>query len=378
LEQATAHAAGQLGAFLARASREVSVDNEAALMAHRTDCSSSNSASRWSTILQVLATGSSLWPEAQAYGLADWTHIPAKENRPFKVLLVVAHPDDESECAAVLYRVAHEFGGTVDQLVITNGEGGSQFAAPAQAYYRLPLAQCQTAGKHLAKIRRQEVRRAGWILGVRRHYFLDEKDTGFTRDPRVGLQEWNIVRIRRELLHLLRRENDLVLTLLPLADTHGHHQTVALLTLEIMAEFDPSQRPAVLGVRTATAREQLFARFSQSPEFPWVTTTAEPAWVFDRRTPIDAASGLDYSIVANWIIAEHKTQGMFQMEFGRKTHECYWLFDTVGSWGRSRCDLFWGKMLGKSRTLPRAGTAEFIRATEESAYAKLGNTAISK
>jgi LmbE family N-acetylglucosaminyl deacetylase len=272
-----------------------------------------------------------------------------------------------------VYRLTHEFGGTVDQLVVTNGEGGSQFVAPAQSYYGLPLAERHTVRKHLVRIRRQEVVRAGKILGVRHNYFLDEKDSGFTLDPRTGLQEWNIARIRRELLELLRRERyDFVFTLLPSSDTHGHHQTVALLALEIVGELDPAHRPAVLGVRTASAREELSERFSESAEFPWVkTTTAAPAWVFDRRMPIESATGLDYSIVANWIIAEHKTQGMFQMEFGRKTHECYWLFETAGARARSRCNLLWDQMLGKRTAPNRAATAQSGDRSQEMVYAEL-------
>ncbi|HEY4086408.1 MAG TPA: hypothetical protein VGM43_10745 [Bryobacteraceae bacterium] len=35
---------------------------------------------------------------------------------PLKALLVVAHPDDESECAAFVYRITHELGGVADQI----------------------------------------------------------------------------------------------------------------------------------------------------------------------------------------------------------------------------------------------------------------------
>jgi len=49
------------------------------------------------------------------------------------------------------------------------------------------------------------------------------------------------------------RRYDLVLVLLPSPDTHGHHQTVAQLTLEAVANLEPPDRPAVLGTRTMTA-----------------------------------------------------------------------------------------------------------------------------
>ena len=45
-----------------------------------------------------------------------------------------AHPDDESESAALVYRLTHELGAAVDQVVVTNGEGGHQYAALCRSY----------------------------------------------------------------------------------------------------------------------------------------------------------------------------------------------------------------------------------------------------
>lgn len=70
---------------------------------------------------------------AFSFGIAREAAAP-----PLKALLVVAHPDDESECAAFLYRITHELGGIADQVVVTNGEGGHHYAAPAARYYGLP------------------------------------------------------------------------------------------------------------------------------------------------------------------------------------------------------------------------------------------------
>ncbi|MEO8660131.1 MAG: hypothetical protein ABI693_16800 [Bryobacteraceae bacterium] len=46
---------------------------------------------------QVLAN-SSLWPGSSEFDLPGIPAVPSFSS-PFKVLLVVAHPDDESECA---------------------------------------------------------------------------------------------------------------------------------------------------------------------------------------------------------------------------------------------------------------------------------------
>jgi LmbE family N-acetylglucosaminyl deacetylase len=293
------------------------------------------------SILRSLATGGTLWPEAAGFSaVPEW--VDGKCERAPRVLLVVAHPDDESECAAVLYRITHELGGTVDQAIVTNGEAGFQHSALAQSYYRLPLTREGVGRKHLPKIRRQEVLRANQILGIRHTYFFDQKDTGYTLDPREGLRAWDVEKVRGGLIELMQREDyDLLLTLLPAADSHGHHQTVAILVLQAVAEFAPERRPAVLGVKTAASDEDLPDRFDGVADFPLThPSTREPVWKFDRRTPMLGQSALDYSIVANWVIAEHKSQGMFQMEFGRKRFECFWLFGMGGMIGRSRWDRF--------------------------------------
>ena len=126
-----------------------------------------------SRLLRSLATSVPLWPHETTFG--------SQEEPAFKVLLVVAHPDDESECAAVLYRITHELGGAVDQVVVTNGEAGTQYSAPAQAYYGT-LGEETSGRKRLARLRRKEVIRAGKILGIR-----NDTNSSSTRGIRVLL-----------------------------------------------------------------------------------------------------------------------------------------------------------------------------------------------
>jgi N-acetylglucosamine malate deacetylase 2 len=298
-----------------------------------------------SQLMRSLATGVPLWPHETVFG-----SVFSKEDPTFKVLLVVAHPDDESECAAVLYRITHELGGVVDQVVVTNGEAGTQYSGPAQAYYGLCLSEETSGRKRLARLRRKEVLRAGKILGIRRNYFFGQKDTGFTFDPLEGFHAWNIEVVQQELFALLKRERyDLVLVLLPSPDTHGHHQTVAHITLEAVSNLEARDRPAVLGTRTMASETGLPQSFSELDGFPLTRTTkSEPAWTFDRRTPLRCHHALDYSIVVNWVIAEHKSQGIFQMEYGRRTQEHFWLFEVGGPSGMAR----WRNFLQKVEERP--------------------------
>jgi len=259
-----------------------------------------------------------------------------EESEPIKALLVNAHPDDESESAAVVYRITHELGGTADQVIVTNGEGGYRYAALAEAFYRLPLTNAIDRRELLAPIRRDEVMRASRILGIRHSYFLDQTDTGVTSSAADGMEAWDIARIRQELRTLLEFEHyNLVLILLPTPDTHGHHQTVAALALEAIAQMETEDRPGVLGVRTTSS--DAVEAFSELIGYPLTrTTSSEPFWSFDRRTPLACDPSLNYSIVVNWVIAEHKSQGFFQLENGRRTHEHFWLFEAGGKAGAAR------------------------------------------
>ena len=291
-------------------------------------------------LVRLLVASAATWPDSTAFiPLADEepTRV-ADDEAPLKILLVNAHPDDESEAAGFVYRVTHERGGVADQVVVTNGEAGYRFSTPAEAYYRLRLATDVGKPELLSQIRREELMRASRILGIRNTYFLSQEDTGPSFHPGDALRAWDISRVKHELRMLLQFGNyQVVLLLLPSHDTHGHHQAVAALTLDLLAELEPEDRPAVLGVRSVSGEDGTRENFSELPEYPITrATTAEPLWTFNRRSSLECHSSLDYTIIANWVIAEHKSQGFFQMEFARKTHENYWLFAACGDAGAAR------------------------------------------
>lgn len=83
-----------------------------------------------------------------------------------KILVVTAHPDDETAMAATIYKVTHELNGVVDQCVITNGEGGYKYSTLAEAYYNLELTDEKIGRENLPRIRKQELINAGKIIGT--------------------------------------------------------------------------------------------------------------------------------------------------------------------------------------------------------------------
>ena len=267
------------------------------------------------------ASQSAPWPNSGEFALPA-----AAPKSAFKVLLVVAHPDDESECAATVYRITHELGGVVDQVVVTDGAGGQHFANPAVQFYGLNREKCLRGC--LPGVRRKELIRAGRILGIRHQYFLNQNDAGFTLDAAEGFQLWNIQEIQAALHALLAVERyDLVLTLLPTEGTHGHHKSVAVLTLDAVSQLPVANRPIVAGVITGPCPEAAEPRFTWLDGFASTRTqSAHPVLSFDRRTPLACNRALDYSIVVHWTVAEHKSQGMLQMEYARHTHEYFWQF----------------------------------------------------
>jgi N-acetylglucosamine malate deacetylase 2 len=194
----------------------------------------------------------------------------AQPIRPWKILLVVAHPDDEYYFAATVYRIAQELNGVVDQVVITNGEGGYHYSALAERIYGIKLTDESTGRSRLPEIRRRETLAAGKILGIRHHYFFDQRDQRFTLEADEALHKiWDCTLVRQKLHGLMEQEQyDFVFTLLPHAATHGHHQAATLLTLDVVSELDRARRPVVLGAEPGKQSQGF--QFSGLDGFPHV------------------------------------------------------------------------------------------------------------
>jgi LmbE family N-acetylglucosaminyl deacetylase len=258
-------------------------------------------------------------------------HLAHAQNRSGKLLMVAAHPDDEYAFAAATYRLVRECGWTVDQAIVTNGESGYRYAALAEDFYGVSLAPTAEGRANLAEIRKKEAINAGKILGIRRHYFLDQKDLGFETDPSAATTgNWDYAYLRSFLSDLLNRERyDAVFTLLPTAETHGHHRAATMLALEAVAHLS-GDRPLIFGAEPR-GNDEAVREFSNLPgEGLTRTVAATPILVLDRNASFGYRDSLNYQMVANWLIAEHKTQGLFQTDYNQHRFEQFWLFAVSG------------------------------------------------
>lgn len=191
----------------------------------------------------------------------------------------------------------------------------------------MPLSKESTGRSRLPQIRRREVLAAGRILGVRRHYFLNQKDEQFTLDINEALERiWDCSRVRGRLHDLISQQRyDFLLTVLPRPSSHGHHQAATFLALDVVRSLDAGSRPVVLGAEPGQdASAPLFSGIDS--QFWANTSTPAAEFTFDRHHAFGFRNALRYDIVVNWVISEHKSQGMFQNDMGRHRYEHFWSF----------------------------------------------------
>lgn len=138
------------------------------------------------------------------------------------ILGVFAHPDDESGSAATLASYALGRHLTVAIAYCTRGDGGGNMVGT------------QT-GPALSVLREAELRDCLDALGIRRHYFLDRADFGYTESLSVTLEKWDHGETVRRLVRLIRALRPEVIVTMDPAPTpgqHGHHQAAGILALE--------------------------------------------------------------------------------------------------------------------------------------------------
>lgn len=244
------------------------------------------------------------------------------------ILLVTAHPDDDALFSATVFKTTHLLGGTADLAVMTNGEGGYRYSTLGNFIYNRELDREETGRKYLPGIRKKEVMAGGDIVGIRNYYFFDQVDDEFSLDIASPMESWDTGWVKQRLEQIIRDgDYDFIFTMLPSDDTHAHHKASAILALQVVEQLPEERRPIVL-TTTIFSSEDDDTEYEELEGYPVsrIRKDAGP-FLFDRRQTFGYDDRLNYKIVANWVIAEHKSQGTMQHLMGRGNVEQYWLYE---------------------------------------------------
>ncbi|MHA8099361.1 PIG-L family deacetylase [Aquirufa aurantiipilula] len=262
-----------------------------------------------------------------------------------KVLVVTAHPDDETGFSVSLFKITHELKGIVDMAVMTDGGGGFADSQLGAMYYGLNLTDSLVARTHLPLIRKQEILDAAKIMGLRNIYFMEQPDDWYTLDPKpyISGKNWDIPFVEKRLdLILAERQYDFVITMLPYAGQHGHHKTAVLLALRAVKRFKGPHKPIIIAGSPLSANSKP-VDFNMLEGFPETKIKENaPTFTLNRAFRFKENDKVSYKIVADWVIAAYKSQGAIQENGIHKTDfEVYRYFDINDTQGISQVrDLF--------------------------------------
>ncbi len=156
-----------------------------------------------------------------AMAIAQFIDTPNSQLMKTDLLVVTAHPDDETMMAATMARYADE-GKVVALVCCTHGEGGGNGTG-------------KESGRALGMVREAELRQCLRVLGVRHLYFLDQLDFAYTESVQATLTKWGHDESLRRLVRLVRLlRPDVICTMdpAPVGGQHGHHQAAGRLATE--------------------------------------------------------------------------------------------------------------------------------------------------
>ena len=253
----------------------------------------------------------------------------AQSSEAPKVLIVTAHPDDDAACAGTVYKITHDLKGKVDLLLITNGEGGYKYSTLAEDYYGIELTEEALGREYLPAIRKKELMAGGKIVGVRNYFFLDQKDNKYTLDMTdIVASVWDTSYIKKRMSRIIKDGGyDYIFCLLPVPQTHAHHKTASLMALVTVSEMN-GKKPIVLGMSSSSKNDTAKTNFKILEGYPLTKiNSSAPLFSFDRTQPFGFKNVLNYKIIVNWLIAEHKSQGTMQLLMNQGDYENFWYFD---------------------------------------------------
>ena len=126
----------------------------------------------------------------------------------------------------------------------------------------------------------------------------------------------------------VKNKYDFIFTMLATESTHGHHKGAAVLMMQVVSELSKDKRPIVLSGTMFSHQAGKPSEYKGFPGYPLTKVSSDTAFVtFDRMQKFGYNDRLNYQIIGNWVIAEHKSQGSMQLLMNRGEIECYWFLD---------------------------------------------------
>ena len=149
--------------------------------------------------------------------------VPKPDDRyKADILLIVAHPDDDTEVAPYLAKAVFDEHRRVAVIYGTRGDAGGNLTGMEQGWV-------------LGDVREMEARRALSSLGISNVWFLRGPDTP-GQDVLHSLETWHHGAALENMVRLVRLTRpDVILTMLPafvVGENHGDHQAAAVLATE--------------------------------------------------------------------------------------------------------------------------------------------------
>jgi LmbE family N-acetylglucosaminyl deacetylase len=153
------------------------------------------------------------------------------------VLLIVAHPDDETGVVPYLVQLIDQHK-RVAVIYTTHGEAGHNNMGPERA-------------QSLGAVREMELRHALESAGINNVWFLSGRDTP-SQNVLQSLANWRHGQVQEELVRMVRLTRpEVIITWLPgffIGENHGDHQAAGVLATEA---FDTAGDPAVFPAQLA-------------------------------------------------------------------------------------------------------------------------------
>ena len=169
--------------------------------------------------------------------------VPPDDRFKADILVIVAHPDDETEVSGYLARAIFDQNKRVAVIFGTRGDGGGDATGQEQA-------------AALGAEREIEARRALGVLGVTNIWFLGGPDTP-GQDVLRSLETWNHGASLGQAVRLVRLTRpEVILTWLPdyvAGENHGDHQASGVIATEA---FDMAGDPSMFPEQLAAPRDR--------------------------------------------------------------------------------------------------------------------------